>query len=169
MTEISKISNANVYLNGITLLGQLEEIQLPKITQKMENFSALGLNAEIELPMGVEKMEATLKWNSFYPKALAGANVTTITNLVIRANKTNHSIVGGISQSSVVTIINGVFKSFPVGTYKSKEKVEDIEHVMTVYYLKQIVDNIPVIEVDVWNNIFKIGEIDQLAQFKINQ
>ncbi|MCT4638949.1 MAG: phage major tail tube protein [Bacteroidales bacterium] len=166
---INKISNANVYINGVNLLGKLEEINLPTIKQKMAEFKALGMYATVELPVGLEKMEAKLKWNSFYPEVLAGANLTTATNLVLRANVEKYNPGGQLTQEPLTCIINGVFKSIPLGTFKPGDKVSGIEHTMSVYYLKQAIGDLQIVEVDVWNSILAIGAIDQLFMFKVNQ
>ena len=41
--KINKLTNANVYLNGINLLGRAEEVQLPQIKHKLAEHKALGM------------------------------------------------------------------------------------------------------------------------------
>ena len=41
--EINKLTNANVYLDGVNLLGRAEEVQLPQIKHKMAEHKALGI------------------------------------------------------------------------------------------------------------------------------
>lgn len=166
---INKITNANVYLNGHSLLGKLDEVNLPDVKQKMETFKALGMYAEVELPVGLEKMEAKLKWNCFYPEVLAAANLTTVTNIVVRANIERFHPGGQVTQEPLTCVINGVFKNIPTGSFKPGEKVSGIESAMSVYYLKQTIGSLPVIEIDVFNSILATGGLDQLFMFKINQ
>lgn len=165
---IRKITNANVYLNGINLIGKLDEITLPDIKMKMEDFKALGQYAETELPVGIEKMDLKMKWNAFYPEHLLGANVTTSTNLIIKANVTEFGHLGRSQELPFVAVVNGMWKKIPGGQFKPSENVGGVEHEMTVHFMKQFVDGVPIVEVDVFNNILKIGEIDQLANYKFN-
>ena len=41
---INRITNANVYIDGASLLGRAEEVELPQIKAKMSEHKALGLS-----------------------------------------------------------------------------------------------------------------------------
>ena len=47
--EINRITNANIYVNGNSLLGRAEEIKLPDISAIMQEHKALGMVGKIEL------------------------------------------------------------------------------------------------------------------------
>ncbi len=68
MIEISKVFNARVYIDSIDFIAKAEEVDLPKIKFKFADTKALGLYADSELPTGLDKMEARLKFNSVYPE-----------------------------------------------------------------------------------------------------
>lgn len=70
---ITKITNANVYLENKSLLGVAAEIDLPSVNQKITTISALGLAATIELPAGIEALEARLKFNRLDKQVLLAA------------------------------------------------------------------------------------------------
>ncbi|WP_027809960.1 phage major tail tube protein, partial [Burkholderia cenocepacia] len=55
--EINRITNANIYVNGNSLLGRAEEIKLPDISAIMQEHKALGMVGKIELPAGFDKLE----------------------------------------------------------------------------------------------------------------
>jgi hypothetical protein len=40
--SVNKLTNANIYIDGNSLLGKASEIDLPKITAKMAEHKALG-------------------------------------------------------------------------------------------------------------------------------
>lgn len=67
--EINKLTNANVYMNGINLLGRAEEVQLPQIKHKMAEHKALGMVGSAEFFAGIDKMECKIKWNALYSSA----------------------------------------------------------------------------------------------------
>ena len=46
--KINKLTNANVYMNGVNLLGRAEEVQLPQIKHKMAEHKALGMVGSAE-------------------------------------------------------------------------------------------------------------------------
>ena len=64
--EINRITNANIDVNGNSLLGRAEEIKLPDISAIMQEHKALGMVGKIELPAGFDKLEGEIKWNSLY-------------------------------------------------------------------------------------------------------
>ena len=59
--EINKLTNANVYLDGVNLLGRAEEVQLPQIKHKMAEHKALGMVGSAEFFAGIDKMECKIK------------------------------------------------------------------------------------------------------------
>ena len=48
--EINRITNANIYVNGNSLLGRAEEIKLPDVSAIMQEHKALGMVGKIEPP-----------------------------------------------------------------------------------------------------------------------
>lgn len=64
--QINAIFNANIYVNGNSLLGQASEIKLPEVEISQEEYKGLGLVGTIKLPSGVEALEGEITWNSFY-------------------------------------------------------------------------------------------------------
>ena len=51
--------NFNLFVDGKGFAGQIEEFTPPKLTLKTEEFRAAGMDAPIELTMGLEKLEAS--------------------------------------------------------------------------------------------------------------
>ncbi len=166
---INKITNGNAYLNGTTLIGKLEELELPSIKFKMEDVTALGVFSEMELPSGLEKMESKLKWNAIYGDNFKIESAVKPVSLTVKSNMVQHG-AGGVLKSIPVTVtISGVFKEIPLGTLKGTEKIDGLEHKMTVYYLKLEEDGNAIYEVDIFNNIIKFGSEDILEDFRSNQ
>ncbi|HJT73282.1 MAG TPA: phage major tail tube protein, partial [Chitinophaga sp.] len=86
-TLINKCTNANVYLNGVSYMGRAEEITLPDIQPKMVDHKALGMVGESELPAGLQKMSAKIKWNAIYPDVMKTThNVFTSVRLMVRTS-----------------------------------------------------------------------------------
>lgn len=166
---INKITNANAYLDGVTLIGKLDELELPSIKFKMQDFAALGLFSEIELPSGLEKMEAKLKWNAVYGDNFKEESPLKSVSLTVKSNMKQHGAGGVLKDIPVTVTISGVFKEIPLGTFKSNEKMDGLQHVMSVYYVKLEEASKLIYEVDVFNNIIKFGSNDILSEFRLNQ
>ncbi len=166
---INKITNGNAYLDGVTLIGKLEELEMPNIKFKMSDVAALGVFSEIELPSGLEKMEAKLKWNAIYGDNFKSESPLTSVSLTVKSNMKQHGAGGALKDIPVTVTISGVFKEIPLGTLKGTEKIDGLEHKMTVYYVKLEEDGKQVYEVDVFNNILKFADKDILESFRLNQ
>lgn len=166
---INRITNANVYLDGETLIGRLDEVELPSIKFNTEEVKALGLFSAIELPSGLDKMEAKLKWNAVYGDNFKSESPLKSVSLTIKSNMKSQGAAGSLKDIPVTVTISGVFKEVPLGTLKGQEKIDGLQHVMTVYYVKLEEAGKQVYEVDVFNNIIKFGSEDILNEFRLNQ
>ncbi|MDU7558410.1 MAG: phage major tail tube protein, partial [Pseudomonas sp.] len=52
------LSNTNLFVDGISFSGDVPSLTLPKMTLKTEGHRGGGMADEIEMDMGLEKMEA---------------------------------------------------------------------------------------------------------------
>ncbi len=165
---INRLTNANVYLDGVSYLGRVEELDLPKVKSKMIDHKALGMVGETEFPSGFEKMESRLKWSAFYPEAFGVAlNPTKVYNLMARCNLETYTPQGRLTQLPVVYSTAGIFKDMDLGQFRQNETVT-MECMMTVYYAKLIVAGATLFEVDVLANIYKVNGENLLEGYKLN-
>jgi P2 family phage contractile tail tube protein len=63
--QINSLTNANIYIDGVGLLGRAEEIEIANPKHKMIDYKGLGMAGTAELWAGVEKLESKIKWSSF--------------------------------------------------------------------------------------------------------
>ncbi len=155
-------------MNGNNLLGRAEEIQLPQIKHKMAEHKALGMVGSAEFFAGIDKLECKIKWNALYPDVLRTcANPFIATMIQVRANLETYNGLGKIKEVPATAFLIGTFKEFPLGTIKPQDNAE-YETTMAVTYAKLIVDGQEVFEIDVLQNIYKVGFLDILTTFKKN-
>ncbi|KAF0205495.1 MAG: phage tail core [Gallionellaceae bacterium] len=166
--EINRITNANVYLDGASLLGKAEEIKLPDITAKMVEHKALGLAGTIELPSGFDKMEGEVKWSSYYADVMAkAANPFKFVSIQVRCNVETYSTQGRTEEKPLVTFLTVAFKKNPGGTFKQHDNAE-FPTSFSVYYIKQVLDGQDILEFDAMSNIYKVNGEDMLANYRAN-
>ena len=166
--QINRIVNANVYANGSSLMGRVEEIKLPDVTATMTEHKALGMVGKIELPSGFEKLEGEMKFNSLYEDAVAlMADPFKAVQLQCRSNIETYGSQGRIEEKSLVTYLTVMFKKNPLGTFKQHENV-DVSAAFSCTYVKQVIDGKEVLELDVLANIFRVGGEDKLATYRRN-
>lgn len=166
--QINRLTNANIYLDGNNLLGRAEEIQLPQIKHKMAEHKALGMIGSAEFFSGIDKLEAKIKWNALYPEVFQTcANPFKAVQIQVRASLETYNGLGKVQEVPAVAFITGTFKEFPTGTFKPGENAE-FETSMSVNYVKLSIDGEEIMEIDVLENIYKVGGEDILENYKNN-
>ena len=166
--QLNRITNANVYIDGNCLLGRVDEIKLPDISVKMTEHKALGMIGTIELPTGFDKMEGDIKWNSFYPEVFGKlADPFGTVQLQVRSSVDSYASQGRVSQVPLVTFLTVSFKKNPLGSYKQNDNAE-FDSSFAAYYVKQVLDGVEVLELDVLANIYKVNGIDKLDMYRTN-
>jgi P2 family phage contractile tail tube protein len=165
---ISKVQDANVYINGTSTHGQASEVTLPEIQYAKGEYKALGLIGTPAFFNGVEKLEATIKWN--YPEnevQIACANPRKSVDLMVRSNKQIYKDGTISDEQPVVVYLRGTSNNHGTGAYKAKEDT-DLQTKLDITYIKEEVNGQEIIEIDVLNNIFRIAGEDQLAKYRDN-
>lgn len=166
---VNRLQEANVYLNGNSLLGQTSEIKLPEIVHKYSDHKALGMVSEIELWSSLQKMDAEFKWNSYYPDTMIKcADPFAASDIQVRSSLRSFGAGGAvIAEKPVVIFLKGTWKQSATGDFKQGDPSE-INSKMAVKYMRQVVDGKEIIEVDVFANIFKVNGFDVLEQYRQN-
>lgn len=166
--NIAKVFDANVYINNASKHGQASEITPPTITALMTDYKAMGMVGSVEFFNGFDKLETTIKWT--YPDneaQKACANFLKPVDLMIRSSKSIIDNSGITSEQPIVMYVRGYPKAHPAGTYKAKEDTE-LENTFSVQYYKLEIDGEEVVEIDVLNNIYKVGGEDLMAEHRQN-
>ncbi len=165
---VNRVTNANVYINGVSQLGKAEEIDLPKVTTKMVEHKALGMVGSFELPSGIDKLEVRIKWNAVYADAISNmANPYKAHEFSCRSSVESWTAGGREGQAPMKCTFRGTFKEAPMGNFKQHDNVE-METRVAVTYVKLEYNGVPKIEIDVLANIWKVDGVDILSTYKAN-
>lgn len=166
---INKLTNANVYVNGNSLLGRASEIEVPNIEFIMAEHEALGMVGKTEFFAGIEKLESTVKWNSFYSDVYRRtSNPLQAIQMQVRGNLQTFTSAGGLQQEvAAVVYMTATPKNIPGGNFKQHENVE-LETTFNVTYFKLEIGGEVNVELDVLANIFKINGQDILSTYRTN-
>jgi len=123
--QVNRLTNANVYVDGSSHLGKVEEINLPDITFMLAEHKALGMIGKFELFSGIDKMEATIKWNAFYADVLKKfADPRKALKLQVRSSLETYNSDGLLTEVPCVAYLTGQPKNFPGGNFKQHDNVE---------------------------------------------
>jgi len=166
MALASVLKDFNLFVDGFGFFGKAEEINLPKLTLKTEEFRAGGMDAPIEVELGMEKLEADFTLAEYDPHTinLWGVQLGVSKSFTARGSMQNPST--GLAVPIVVTL-RGRIKELDMGTWKPGEAAKLKCQLMLDYY-KMTTAGVDNIEIDVQGMIRKINGVDQLAQARIN-
>ncbi|MBF0752238.1 MULTISPECIES: phage major tail tube protein [unclassified Pasteurella] len=166
--SINQIVNANVYINGNSLLGKAKEFKLPDLEFEFIEHKGLGLHGTIKLPTGLNAMEGEVIWDSFYPEVRVEAyNPYKNVQLMARSELQVFDARGLAAQEPLVTIMNVAFNKTTGGSLKNKEATEHSD-TFQIYSVKQMLAGKEILFVDVFANIYRVNGQDVLQKFRTN-
>jgi P2 family phage contractile tail tube protein len=166
--SVNRITNANLYLDGVNLLGRAAEIKLPDIEAIMSDHQALGMIGAIKLPSGFKELDGEIKWNSSYTEVSSRiANPFKPVALQCRSSVENYDSAGRVSELPLVTFLTVTFTNFPLGAFKPRDNAEWTTK-FTATYVRQMQAGQEIILLDYMANLFQVNGVDQLAMFRAN-
>ncbi|MBX8475411.1 phage major tail tube protein [Pseudomonas cichorii] len=152
--------NLNLFVDGVSFNGDVTSLTLPKMTLKMEEHRAGGMDAPIEMDMGMEKGEASFVSVGVRRESLKffGLADGTAFNGVFRG--AFRGLKGAVTP--VIVTLRGTLKEVDMGDWKPGDKAE-IKHAVALTYWKIEVDGRVMYEIDPLASIRVIDGVDQLA------
>lgn len=165
---INQIVNANVYMNGNSLLGKAKEFKIPDIEFEQIEHKGLGMVATIKLPSGLNAIEGEVTWDSFYPEVRAqNTNPFKNQQLMVRSNLQVFNAMGLAEEVPLVTVMNVQFNKIAGGSLKPKEAVE-LQDSFQLYSIKQTLNGKELLHVDTFANIYRVNGEDVLQKYRTN-
>lgn len=169
MVQVNRLTNANVYNNGSSLLGKVEEITLPGLKANQVDHKALGMFMGIKLPSGFESMTGKAKWNSVYPDLISEfGNPYNSKQIQVRGSLETWDSSGRIVETPCVAFMTIRFTDVlpPIGLKQNDNP--EMESEFTCTYFRLEVDGAALIEVDAFAQLFFIADEDQLVAYRRN-
>jgi P2 family phage contractile tail tube protein len=152
------LKNLTAFVDGQGYAGRVSELEPPKLTIKGEEYRGGGMDAPIEVDMGMEKLEATMTFSEY------DAALFKLFGLV--DGEAVAVTLRGLMQDdgdavAVICELRGRYKEMDSGTWKPGE-VGTLKASIAARYYKLTINSEVVVEIDVVNMIRKIGGKDQL-------
>lgn len=154
------LTNCVMFIDGVSFSGDVPSMTLPKLSTKTEEYRGGGMSGPVDLPTGLEKLEAAFTTNGVRKEALKffGLADQTACNAVFRSSfKGQRGTV-----KAVTATLRGSLKEVDLGDWKPGDKSE-IKHGMAVTYYKLEIDGRVMYEIDFANMVQVINGVDQLA------
>lgn len=156
----SILKNFNLYNDGNSLMGVAEEVSLPKLSRKMEDFQGAGMPMPVEIDVSNEKIELDWTCMGFLYEAVKqyGAAKTNA-NLLRFAGAYQREDTGDVTAIEIV--VRGRHKEMDFGNAKIGEK-STTKIKTTCSYYKLTVDGKVLIEIDALAMIFTVDGKDMM-------
>ena len=107
------LKNFDVTLSAFSFTQRAEEVTLPKVTVKTEEWRGAGMDAPIEIDMGLEKLEATIKFADLDPAQFLSLGInqgTAINGAIIKGSVQRQ----GEEAISVTALLTGFIKELDI-------------------------------------------------------
>lgn len=164
---INKLTNANIYINNVDLIGRAEEVTLPDVTYKMVEHNGLGMLGAVEFFSGIEKMEASIKWGAIYQEVAELADPFKVHKFDLCGNLQSWDSSGLIQETKYKVHMEAAFKNFPTGMFKARENV-DMSTKMNVFSIKVEIGAVSVFEFNATTNKLTVNGKDLTAKYNAN-
>lgn len=164
MAQIPRVlKNFSLFVDGRGLAGTVSSLTLPTITTKMEEFRGGGMDAPVEIDMGMEILETSFELFDYEENVLSlyGLANGSATQVTARGALRRD----GDAAVPMVVNMTGVIKEMDPGDWQAGEQTS-MTCSMALRYLKITIGGREVIEVDKVNMIRRINGVDQLETIR---
>lgn len=158
---VNVLKNVNLFVDGRGYAGQVMEVNLPKLTVKMEEHRDGGMDAPAEIDMGLEKLECDFSTSNIDAELLRSWGLAPGNAIPVTFRGALESEDGTVT--GVTCQVRGNVKEVDYGTWKAGEKVP-LKCAMAVHYYRYEHDGEVIHEIDVDNMIRIVNGTDRLAE-----
>jgi len=166
MSSIPRVlKNFGVFVDGRGYLGIAAEVTLPKLTRKTEEYRGGGMNAPIELDMGMEKLECDFSLKEPNEEILKLWGLVNHAGAVLRFRGALEADDASATVTPVEVVVRGRWREIDSGSWKPGDAALMKISVACSYYRYASNGN-ALIEIDVANMVEKVGGKDRLAAIR---
>jgi uncharacterized protein len=165
--SIQSLANASIWVDGASFAGRAAKYDTPFPKKKFEDYKALGMAGETELPVGLEKLESTMEFTSFDAVLIAALVDYNVHSFQVRGNVEVHTSQGLTAQLPAVFLMNAMVKDSGKIEGEAQQRVK-YQAMLSVRYCQLTFAGVQLYEYDVFANVYLVNGVDQLAQFRAN-
>jgi P2 family phage contractile tail tube protein len=155
------LKNFNVFVDGVSFVGVATEVGLPKLSRKMEAYRAGGMNGEVDIDLGMEKLEIEHTYGGLVREMFQGFGLTRIDGMLLRfAGAYQRDDTGDVD--AVEVTVRGRHQEIDTGNAKAGDKSE-LKVKSSLTYYKLTVNGQVDVEIDLVNMVENINGKDVLA------
>ncbi|MBX9816250.1 MAG: phage tail protein [Proteobacteria bacterium SG_bin5] len=159
-----KLKNFRLFESGEDYIGLTSEITLPKIAEKVEGYRGGGMLAEVDIGMGLEKLEMEIKYGGAVRNKLRTLGRVGVAGTLLRfVGAYQEDVAGGVLAAELIA--QGKLVELDPGNAKAGDNTEwTAKH--TLSYLRWTLNGRTEVEIDVLNNVFLVDGVDRMAEIR---
>lgn len=157
-----KLKNFNLFIDGVGFAGRVPEMTLPKLSRKMEELRAGGMNAPLDIDMGMEKMTADFTLAEFSRDVLTQFGIADNAGVNLRFRGAALADDDSSAVDAIEITLRGRWVEIDRGTAKPGDNT-DMKVNVTLAYYKETVNDEELFEIDILNMKEVVGGEDRLA------
>lgn len=159
------LKNMNLFHNGVSYVGQIPEVTVPKLAIKLEAYRGAGMMADLGVDMGLDGfIEFGWKAGGHITAIYAGFGAVTHDAELLRWVGAYQDDGTGLWKSVEITV-RGRHQEIDPGDAKPGEKGEESIKTIASYY-KLTVDGATIVEIDVVNMVMIVNGVDRYAELR---
>lgn len=160
-----KLKNLNVFYEGESFIGQVQEVVLPSLTRKMEEYRGGGMNAPIKTDHGLEALSFEWTCGGFMDQVLKQFGVLQHNDIKLRFHGAyQRDDKAGVD--AVEITVQGRHSAIDMGTAKAGDE-SPFKVTTEVSYLKITLNDERLVEIDIMNMIEFFGDDDRMEPFRV--
>jgi P2 family phage contractile tail tube protein len=140
------LNNYNLYIDGTSFAGRVEELTLPKLAKKTEEYQAAGMAGPIKIDLGNSLLELDFTLAEFSQEVLQKWSTTDVSG--INARFLGAAIAAdGAGTDAIEISVRGKWEELDFGGLKGKDKAK-LKVKMPITYFRYAANSVTVIEID---------------------
>lgn len=159
-----KLKHMNLFNDGESYMGQVAEVNLPKLTRKMEEWRGAGMGQPLKIDNGAEAMSFEWTCGGLMRGVLKQYGITTHDGVQLRFAG-SYRADDSDEPDAVEIVIRGRHSEIDFGSGKPGDDTT-FKVVTEISYYKLTINGEDVIEIDVINMMEKVDGVDRLAKDK---
>ena len=160
-----KLKNLNLFNDGVTYIGQVGEVTLPKLTRKMEDWRGGGMNAPIKIDLGAEGLELEAQCGGLMRDVFLQYGIARHDGVMLRfAGAYQRDDTGRVD--AVEVVVRGRHEEIEPGKAKAGDDTE-FKFKTSCSYYKLVVNGETLVEIDLVNMVEIVGGVDRLLEQRV--
>lgn len=158
------LKNCMVFMDGNFLVGGHTEVEVPTLSLNTEEYRGGGMDAPVDIDMGMEKLEATVTFKERRAEDLKlfGLNLFGEVPMTVRAADESDMLPGQI----IIDMRGKITKIEETGAWKPGDET-GVKYTMTCNYYRYRRDGEEIFEIDIAGFRRVIGGVDRLLAQRV--